>query len=282
MVFVATIDAHLIALDRQDGKKIWDIKLTAPGASITEDQKSLDPNDPFAKVEVAGSTGVAAVMAPLVYKGLVIVGITGVGYSLHLESDRPGAPLGAVVGIAGRYGRPGFIAAYRAQTGEKVWQSDTTQQGWEGRFAAATAYGVPLPRDAAAEKADASSTARTYCRPRTTSPPSRITCSNVRKSRTGVSFRRSNYRTAAAFVGSRRRTSRLSAGPLQPRVASSSRAKARANSPHSMPHQPSASGTFIAALASMRPPSATRSANDNSLRLQPVEARFGDTHRATP
>ena len=33
-------------------------------------------------------------LAPVVYKGKVIIGITGVGYGLHLESDRPGAPPG--------------------------------------------------------------------------------------------------------------------------------------------------------------------------------------------
>jgi alcohol dehydrogenase (cytochrome c) len=154
-VFVATIDAHLVALDQKSGKKLWDVKLAAPYPSITEDQKFMDPADPLAKAEVAGSTGVAAVMEPLVFKETVIVGITGVGYGLHLESSRPGAPLEAVVGIAGRYGRPGFIAAYSAQTGEKIWQFDTTQEGWEGRFVATTDYGVALPRDLAAEKADA-------------------------------------------------------------------------------------------------------------------------------
>ena len=64
--------------------------------------------------------------------------MTGVGYGLHVESDRPGTPLGAVVGIAGRYGRPGFLGAYDAATGKKVWQFDTTQEGWEGAFTAET------------------------------------------------------------------------------------------------------------------------------------------------
>jgi len=53
---------------------------------------------------------VGIAMAPVVYHGKVIVGITGVGYGLHLDTPTKDAPLGAVVGVAGRYGRPGFLA----------------------------------------------------------------------------------------------------------------------------------------------------------------------------
>ena len=74
-------------------------------------------------------------MAPVVYKGKVIVGITGVGYGLHLDSDRPGAPIGAVIGIAGQSQRAGFYAAFDAQTGKRIWQFDSTPaSGWEGEF----------------------------------------------------------------------------------------------------------------------------------------------------
>jgi PQQ-dependent dehydrogenase (methanol/ethanol family) len=122
-------------------------------ADATEDKAALDATDPALKGKVSGSTGVGAASAPLVIDGKVIAGITGVGYGLHLDSDRPGAPLGTVVGVAGRYGRPGFIAAFDAETGERVWQFDTTQKGWEGAFSQTTSYGVTLPRDIAAEKA---------------------------------------------------------------------------------------------------------------------------------
>ena len=47
-------------------------------------------------------------MAPVVYQGKVIIGITGVGFGLHLDSDRPGAPVGAVIGIAGQSQRAGM------------------------------------------------------------------------------------------------------------------------------------------------------------------------------
>ncbi|OYY00265.1 MAG: pyrrolo-quinoline quinone [Hyphomicrobium sp. 32-62-53] len=152
-VYVATVDARLVALDQSNGKVIWDIQMADTNADATEDKAALDATDPALKGKVSGSTGVGAASAPLVIDGKVIAGITGVGYGLHLDSDRPGAPLGTVVGVAGRYGRPGFIAAFDAETGERVWQFDTTQKGWEGAFSQNTVYGVPLPRDIAAEKA---------------------------------------------------------------------------------------------------------------------------------
>ncbi len=152
-VYVATVDARLVALDQVSGKVIWDIQMADTNADATEDKAALDATDPALKGKVSGSTGVGAASAPLVIDGKVIAGITGVGYGLHLDSDRPGAPLGTVVGVAGRYGRPGFIAAFDAETGQRVWQFDTTQKGWEGMFSQKTAYGIALPRDIAAEKA---------------------------------------------------------------------------------------------------------------------------------
>ncbi|NOT70185.1 MAG: PQQ-binding-like beta-propeller repeat protein [Hyphomicrobium sp.] len=155
-VYVATVDAHLVALDQKSGKVLWDIAIVAPDGGPTEDAGVL-AGDALKDQKVTGSTGVGAVAAPLVVNGLVITGITGVGYGLHIDSDRPGAPLGAVVGIAGRYGRPGFLAAYDAATGKRVWNFDTTQEGWEGEFRNATPDGVPMHRDIAAEKAAAAS-----------------------------------------------------------------------------------------------------------------------------
>ncbi len=152
-VYVATVDARLVALDQATGKTVWDIAL-AEQETQTEDKKVLAAGDPLLGRNVTGSTGAGAVIAPLVYDGKVIVGITGVGYGLHLDSPRPGAPLGAVVGIAGRYGRPGFLAAYDAETGKQIWKFDTTQAGWEGSFRTETPDGVPLNRDIAAEKAN--------------------------------------------------------------------------------------------------------------------------------
>ena len=84
---------------------------------------------------------------------LVIIGITGGGYGLHLDATDSDSPLGAVVGIAGKYGRRGFMAGYDIETGKQKWQFDTIKsENWEGDFVTKTADGVKLPRDIAKEK----------------------------------------------------------------------------------------------------------------------------------
>lgn len=154
-VFIGTVDARLIALDARNGKVVWDMELAGDGGP-SEQQEQLAANDALRKQSVTGTTGVGVNMAPLVYNGKVIVGITGVGYGMHLDSPRPNAPLGAVVGIAGRYGRPGFYAAFDVETGRRVWEFDTiASSGWEGDFRPETPDGVPLNRDIAHEKAEA-------------------------------------------------------------------------------------------------------------------------------
>lgn len=59
-----------------------------------------------------------------------------------------------MVGVAGQYGQPGFLAAYDAEDGKQLWKFETTQKGWEGSFRADTPDGIPLNRDLAAEKAE--------------------------------------------------------------------------------------------------------------------------------
>jgi glucose dehydrogenase len=154
-VFIGTVDARLIALDAKTGRVMWDIDVAAE-ATPAEAVDALHDADPLKHANVSGATGVGIAMAPVVYDGKVIIGITGVGYGLHLEAPRENAPLGAVVGVAGRYGRPGFLAAFDVETGRRVWQFDTIPaQGWEGRFSATTPDGIPLNRDIARERATA-------------------------------------------------------------------------------------------------------------------------------
>jgi PQQ-dependent dehydrogenase (methanol/ethanol family) len=157
-VFIGTVDARLVALDAATGKKAWDVDVVGSDLGRTEEMASLDRADPLQKAHVAGSTGVGINMAPMVYAGRVMVGITGVGYGLHLDAPRADAPLGAVVGVEGRYGRPGFLAAYDVETGRRVWQFDTIRAvGWEGRFTPTTSDGVPLHRDLTKERSAAPS-----------------------------------------------------------------------------------------------------------------------------
>lgn len=154
-VFMGTVDARLIALDAKTGRKLWDID-AVEAAVTTEGQDSLAASDPNRIAKTTGGTGVGIAMAPVVYHNKVIIGITGVGYGLHIDNPREDAPLGAVIGVTGRYGRPGFLAAFDVDTGKRVWQFDTIpEHGWEGEFSASTPDGVNLNRDLAREKADA-------------------------------------------------------------------------------------------------------------------------------
>lgn len=152
-VFMGTVDARLIALDAKTGKLEWDID-AVEAAVATEGQESLSNADPNRIAKTTGGTGIGIAMAPVVYQGKVIVGITGVGYGLHIDNPRDDAPLGAVIGVTGRYGRPGFLAAFDVQSGKRVWQFDTIPtEGWEGQFRETTPDGVKLNRDIAQEKA---------------------------------------------------------------------------------------------------------------------------------
>ncbi len=148
-VYVGSVDGRLIALDTATGEPLWDVSV-ATYQGETENTAQLAADDPLAKVGDVGATGVGIAMAPMAYRGKVLVGINGVGYGLH-----PDAGL-SVVGVSGNYGQSGFLAAFDAETGKRIWQFDITQQGWEGDFGTETAYGVPLNRDIAAEKAAAS------------------------------------------------------------------------------------------------------------------------------
>jgi len=151
-VFIGTVDARLIALDAKNGAKIWDIDV-ADDTALTENTSSLSKSDAKSQKDMYGGTGIGIAMAPVVYRGKVIVGVTGVGYGLHVDTPRIDAPLGAVIGVNGRYGRPGFLAAYDVSNGKRVWQFDTIpSQGWEGVFAETTSDGISLNRNVAAEK----------------------------------------------------------------------------------------------------------------------------------
>ena len=150
-VFIGTVDARLVALDQKTGKTDWDIEVIRTD-TVTENKDVLAASDPLSKGAKVGSTGAGIVMAPVLYEGKVIIGITGVGFGLHLEPSKD-APL-AIVGIAGQYGMPGFLAAYAAGDGSRLWKFDTVpSQGWEGSYVTSTPDGMPLPRDIRAERA---------------------------------------------------------------------------------------------------------------------------------
>ena len=154
-VFVGTVDARLVALDAKTGNVMWDIEV-APQLAQTETKAGMAATDVNAKQAVTGSSGVGIAAAPMVFEDRVIVGVTGVGYGLHLDSPRAGAPLGAVIGLPGNYGGIGFLAAYDVATGERRWRFDTVKSpeagGWEGDFVKKTPDGIALNRDVKAER----------------------------------------------------------------------------------------------------------------------------------
>lgn len=153
-VYMGTVDARLIALEAKSGEKLWDIDVVEAAIS-REGQETLSKDDPNKSRKVTGGTGIGISMAPVVYKGKVYIGITGVGYGLHIDNPTVDAPLGAVIGVAGRFGRPGFLAAFDVDSGSRIWQFDTIpSEGWEGNFSQTTADGITLDRDIAAEKED--------------------------------------------------------------------------------------------------------------------------------
>lgn len=154
-VFIGTADARLTALDAKTGAVDWDVDVVQEKHAPTESTEMLNASEPLSQAVFAGSTGTSIIMAPVLFQGKVLVGITGVGYGLHLEEKNKQGEL-AVVGLAGNYGMPGFLAAYDVNDGKRLWKFDTTPaQGWEGNYRSTTPDGVPLPRDIQKELASA-------------------------------------------------------------------------------------------------------------------------------
>jgi alcohol dehydrogenase (cytochrome c) len=110
-VYLATLDAHLVALRRRTGEVVWD--------------RTIAPAD----------SGYYETMAPLAIGGRVIVGVSGAEAAIR-----------------------GFIDAYDAETGARLWRFWTVPSpedgGWWGRWASATSEGEPLHRDLVRERAD--------------------------------------------------------------------------------------------------------------------------------
>ncbi len=146
-VYIGTVDGRLIALDAHSGTPVWDVSV-AEHSGTTESSSSLAKDDPLGKVAPTGSTGIGVSMAPIVFEGKVFVAVNGVGYGLHPDQGL------AVVGISETRSQSGFMAAYDARSGKRLWKWDVTGPGWEGEFRNSTGDGVPMHRDVEGEKAD--------------------------------------------------------------------------------------------------------------------------------
>lgn len=156
-VYMATIDNRLIALDQKTGRVAWDIDITNPDTSARELLAPLIGDATFAQATVTGGTGYSANMAPQVFEDKVFVGITGVGYGLHLEVKDHGETALSVVGVSGgQHGLRGLLTAYDAETGKELWRWHSVEdEHWVGEFRETTADGVPLHRDLVRERATA-------------------------------------------------------------------------------------------------------------------------------
>jgi alcohol dehydrogenase (cytochrome c) len=96
-LYMTTLDAHLVCLDRNTGEEVWDKEITAYGEGGKEEKQIY-------------KLAYSATVAPLIIKGKVIIGISGAEYGIR-----------------------GFIDAYDAKTGNRLW-----------RF-----YTIPAPDDKA-------------------------------------------------------------------------------------------------------------------------------------
>ena len=151
-VFEATNDGRLIALDQKTGEIVWDKIIARPTDSelegLTQTQKDF---------LIENINTLPAKMAPVVYRDLVVVGVTAAGYGMFYNIFSRFALKGLSpdkIPAADRFlGLRGYVAAFNVNTGEEVWRWHSTKSGeWEGVFASTTPEGELLPRDIPLEK----------------------------------------------------------------------------------------------------------------------------------
>lgn len=85
-LYMSTLDAHLVCLDKHTGEEIWDTEITVDGENGEQEREIY-------------KLAYSATLAPLVVKGKVIIGISGAEYGIR-----------------------GFIDAYDAETGDREWR----------------------------------------------------------------------------------------------------------------------------------------------------------------
>lgn len=157
MVFEATNDGRLLALDQTSGEVVWDRLIAQPAA------RELDGLDPAARSALAKNVDrLPAKMPPLVYRGMVIVGVTSAGYGIYYNLGVKTRE-GAAPPLQHFLGKRGFVAAYDAESGAELWRWHTTDpENWAGEFAPTTPEGESLSRDVAAERAAAEGLSETW------------------------------------------------------------------------------------------------------------------------
>ena len=146
-VYQATNDGRLIALDQKTGALLWSVVMARPEAGSL---KGL--SDRERAIVEKNIDGLPAKMPPLVYNGMVIVGVTSAGYGIYYNLgvktlDGAAPPPETFLGLRG------FIGAYDAATGEELWRWHSVRdKSWEGDFVETTGMGESLGRDVAHER----------------------------------------------------------------------------------------------------------------------------------
>lgn len=154
-VYEITVDARLIAVDRDTGKLVWDVPVLDPATGSPDAPQQVRDMRKLPKDEISKWARLMGNMAPLVYDGLVIVGTTGAGYTSFF-GDEDEKALAAIGRSGTRDGLRAFISAYEADSGRLAWRwYSTKDHGWEGEFVAKTSMGDALDRDLATERANA-------------------------------------------------------------------------------------------------------------------------------
>ncbi len=144
-LFFGTVDARVISLDMTTGEIIWDINV-ADNLINTASIDNSNTQDLSHPSSASRETRVGISMAPIIYENKVIIGITGVGYGIHVEEENK-----ILLDTVTR--KSGFLAAYDISSGEQIWRFNTIpNEGWEGKFTNYTQDGVVLNRDIYSEK----------------------------------------------------------------------------------------------------------------------------------
>jgi PQQ-dependent dehydrogenase (methanol/ethanol family) len=144
-LFFGTVDARVISLDMTTGEIIWDINV-ADNLINTASINNSNTQNLSHPSSASRETRVGISMAPIVYENKVIIGITGVGYGIHVEEENK-----ILLDTITR--KSGFLAAYDISSGEQIWRFNTIpNEGWEGKFTNYTQDGVVLNRDIYSEK----------------------------------------------------------------------------------------------------------------------------------
>ena len=170
VMYLSTPLNHVVALDAATGQKKWEYVHEYDGPTV----HCCGPVNRGVAV-YGGRVYMGALDARLVALDAatgekawdVRVGDNTKGYALN------GPPVAAdgkvIIGISGaEYGIRGYVTAYDAASGDQVWRFYTIpspeEGGWWGPWAEKDAFGTPLNRDIAKEKADSAETADAWRR----------------------------------------------------------------------------------------------------------------------